>query len=68
MNIFKAIGTLTETIVNTVVKMCGVVDKVVDSADHVADMANETTKSMRDEMRLENQANLDKLQAELNNK
>lgn len=68
MNLFTAIGALTNTVTNTLVKALGVVDKLVESCDHVADMANSTTITMRDDMVAENQANSAKLRESLKSK
>lgn len=68
MNIFKAIGTIINSITGAVVKTAEVVDTTLDAVHDVAHMAKETTGSMRAEMAEENAQALAALKAKKSNK
>lgn len=53
MNLFKALGSIVESFTNIFVKSANTVGKFVDSFDHVADVCNASTETMRDEARHE---------------
>lgn len=65
MNLFKAIGTVTKVITDAIVATAGVVTKLISSCDDIANMANITTSSMANDMKLENDANTELLKQKL---
>jgi hypothetical protein len=65
MNIFKSIGTILTSATNVIVKACTTAETFIDSLEDVALMSKETTGGMLETMKLEQQAEIRQLKADL---
>lgn len=53
MNIFKAIGVVTESIVNVIIKGSHALETVAEATDEAAGIVLDATKQMREEQQAE---------------